>query len=197
VGAGRLISVRLTPFRAFYARVSQRAGLQFNEIGCYVAFFDDMMVALEAYPETYVTLEILGVDDVGDVLDVEDEGTFEVKLTNNGPLNLTGVTVRIDGKNGAKVKDNNILAEFKSDFVWNNQGRELPTINGDGGELVVPMSVGPFGFKAPAEPSQDEKVLVKATLQAWDGDLSRIMINHSNPHRDVPAGTYSAKVHRD
>ena len=162
-----------------------------------MAFFDDMMVALEAYPETYVTLEILGVDGVGDEVDVNDEGTFEVKLTNNGPLNLTGVTVRIDGKNGAQVKDNNLLAEFKSDFVWNNQGRELPTINGDGGELIIPIGVGPFEFKAPAESSRDEKVLVKATLQAWDGDLSRIMIDHSNPHRDVPEGTYSAKVHRD
>jgi hypothetical protein len=144
-----------------------------------------------------MTLEILGIDGVGQVVDVDDEGTFEVKLTNNGPLNVTGVTVRIDGLNGAEVKDNNILAEYKSDFVWDNQGGERPTINGHGGELIVPMSVGPFGFKAPARPSRDEKVLVKATLEDWNGDISHIMINHSDPHPDVPEGTYSAKVTRE
>jgi hypothetical protein len=195
VGVGRLVSVRLTACSPFYARVSQRAGLQFNEMGCYVAFFDDMMVALKAYPETYVTLEIINVRGVGDVVNVNNEGTFKVKLTNNGPLNLTGVTVRIDGVNGTSVKDNNILAEFESEFVWDNQGGERPTINGHG-ELTVPMNIEPFGFKAPATPSQEEETLIKATLEFWDGDISHIMNNHSDPHLDVPRGTYSAKVKR-
>jgi hypothetical protein len=193
VGVGRLVSVRLTPGSAVWARVSQRAGLQFNERGCYVAFFDDMLVALEAYPETYVTLEIIDVvaEDEGEVVNVRDEWTFKVKLTNNGPLNLTGVTVRIDGVNGATVKAEGAAAQFASEFVWDLTPR--PTINGDGGELIVPVTSLPFHFKAPATP-QDEKTLVKATLEHWDGDLSRIMINHSDPHRQVPKGTYSAAV---
>jgi hypothetical protein len=162
-------------------------------MGSYVAFFDDMLVALEAYPETYVTLEIIDVvieEEDGDVFNEGDEAAFKVKLTNSGPLNLTGVTVRIDGVHGATVKKEGAAAQFEDEFVYDLTPR--PTINGDGGELIVPINQS-FHFKAPAEP-QDEKTLVKATLERWDGDLSRIMINHSEPHREVPKGTYSAAV---
>jgi hypothetical protein len=165
-------------------------------MGTYVAFFDDMLVALESYPETYVTLEIIDVeieDGDGDHLNVNDKAAFMVKLTNSGPLNLTDVTVRIDGVHGATVKSEGAAAQFQDYFVWDLSRR--PTINGDGGELIVPMGSVPFQFKAPAE-EQDEKTLVKATLEHWDGDLSRIMINHSDPHREVPKGTYSDAVER-
>jgi hypothetical protein len=163
-------------------------------MGSYVAFFDDMLVALEAYPETYVTLEIIDVviEEGEDVVNVNDEATFKVKLTNSGPLNLTDVTVRIDGVHGATVKKEGAAAQFEEDFVYDLTPR--PTINGDGGELILPPTQS-FHFKAPAE-EQDEKTLVKATLERWDGDLSRIMINHSEPHRQVPKGTYTAAVER-
>jgi hypothetical protein len=147
-------------------------------------FFDDMTDAVEAYPETYVDLEIIDVSIPGDVLNVEEVGFFKVRITNRGPLHLTGVTLRVSGQNGATVRAG-LGMPFVSSFI----SAELPTVDAHGGsqELSLPA------FTAPAD-AQDSKTLVKATLEDWDADLNHILIGHSDPHRDAPKGTYAAAV---
>ena len=70
-----------------------------------MAFFDEMTAALETYPVTEVLLEIVDVVFPENVLNVGEEATFKVKVTNTGPLNLTGVTLRIKGQHGATLKN--------------------------------------------------------------------------------------------
>ncbi len=152
-----------------------------------MAYFDDMNAALEAYPLTDVQLEIVDVTFPGSALNTGETGTFRVQVTNTGPLNLTGVTVRVTGQNGATVANNSILSPFVSDFIT----QELPTIAAHGGSQ---LSVGsPLKFKAPAG-AQASKTLVKATLEAWDANLDHILLSHSDPMRDGPKGTYAAQV---
>lgn len=152
-----------------------------------MAYFDDMQAALEAYPLTDVQLEIVDVTFPGSALNTGEVGTFRVKVTNTGPLNLTGVTVRVTGQNGAKVANNGAAAPFVSDFIT----QELPTIGGHGGSQ---LSVGsPLKFLAP-NGAQASKTLVKATLEAWDANLDHILLSHSDPMSDGPKGTYAAAV---
>ncbi|MBC7995966.1 MAG: hypothetical protein H7Z15_22285 [Rhizobacter sp.] len=152
-----------------------------------MAYFDDMTAALAAYPLTDVQLEIVDVTFPGTALNTGETGSFRVKVTNTGPLNLTGVTVRVSGQNGATVANNSVIAPFVSDFIT----QELPTISAHGGSQ---LSVGsPLKFKAPTG-AQASKTLVKATLEAWDANFDHILLGHSDPLRDGPKGTYAAQV---
>lgn len=100
------------------------------------AYFDTMADELAAYPMTDVKLEIVDVITPGSVLNVGEEPSFYVRVTNTGPLRLTGVTVRVRGQNGATVKHGGALAQFASDFVSD----ELPPINAHGVRCSVPAA---------------------------------------------------------
>lgn len=148
--------------------------------------FDEMTTATETYPVTHVVLTIVDVVTPGSALNVNEVSTFRVQVTNTGPLNLTGVTVRVRGQNGATVANNGAIAPFVSEFVT----QEFSPVNAHGGSQ---LSVGsPLKFKAPGI-AQASKALVKATLEAWDADLNHILLSHSDP-LDPPKGTYTAQV---
>ena len=151
-----------------------------------MAIFDQITTELETYPQTYVVLEIIDVGIPGDVLNVNDIASFKIRVINNGPLHLTGVTLRVSGQNGAKVRAG-VGAEWVSSYI----SPELPMINahnaGDPYELGLPY------FLAPAT-TQDSKTLVKVTLEDWNANWDHILIGHSDPHRDEPKGTYADAV---
>lgn len=151
-----------------------------------MAFFDDMNEALKVYPETSVKLEIIEVEFPGDALNTADTANFRVRVSNTGPLELTGVTLRISGHNGATVANNSAVSPFVAEFVT----QELPTI---GGHTGVQQTVGsPLKFRAPAG-AQPSKNLVRATLEGWNATLNHILIGHSDPLDTVKA-TYAAEV---
>ena len=147
-----------------------------------MSVFDQMVTDLEAYPETSVVLEIVDVSLDGDVLNEDEIAFFKVRVTNNGPLDLTDVTLKVDGRNGATVRPG-LGADFVSDFT----SSALPTIRGHGGtqELSLPA------FQAPS--AQPSKTLVNVTLAAWNAKLDHILIGHSDPV-DVPKGIFAAEV---
>jgi hypothetical protein len=154
-----------------------------------MTFFDDMTRALSEYPLTDVDIEIVEVALIGSALNVGEFGQFRVKVTNRGPLNLTGVTLHVYGLNGATVANNGVIAPFVSDFVT----QELPTIAAHGGTQV---SVGsPLKFRAPSAP-QPARTLVRATLETWDANLDHILVGHSDPMPAGPRGSYAAEVRR-
>lgn len=152
-----------------------------------MAYFDDMAKAVEDYPVTDVVLEIIEVSIPGDALNEGEQGTFRVKVTNNGPLNLTGVTVRVRAQNGATVANNGAISPFVSEFVT----QELPTITAHGGSQTTVG--GALKFKAPAG-SQDSKTLIKATLEDWNANFDRILNGHSRALPDTPKGTFATAV---
>ena len=179
-----------------------------------MAFFDDMTTALQDYPASNVVIEIIDVVlSSGNVLNTLEQASFKVKVRNNGPLNLTGVTLRIKGVNGAKLKSNGIavppvvvlpigartpaaslgartpappLGQFVDEIV----SKVLPTIGGHVGFQTTET----FTMKAPADatvgPAEN---LVKASLEAWDAELAHILVGHSDPQGAVN-GFYSAVV---
>ena len=149
-------------------------------------FFDDMTDALAIYPETSVKLEIVEVDFVDEALNTLETATFRVQVSNSGPLELTNVTLRIKGLNGATVANNGAAAPFVSEFVT----QELPTIAGHEG---VEKTVGsPLKLKAPS-PAQPSRNLVSATLEGWNANLNHILNSHSDPLATVKT-TFATEV---
>lgn len=149
--------------------------------------FNEMTTAVETYPVANVTLEIVDVTFPGNALNIIEEGKFKVKVTNNGPLVLTGVTLKIKGLNGATVKDNGVLAQFVSEFVT----QPLPTLAGHAGSQT-PQFTSLLSFKAPGAPHASRN-LFQATLEAWDCNTDHIMNGHSDPLDTVKA-SYAAEV---
>jgi hypothetical protein len=129
----------------------------------------------------------------GDVLNVNEEGSFRVKITNNGLMNLLNVTLEIKtvGDNGALVKTGGGGVDYGDEFITG----EIEKVNGDGGsELVPPSEQSKFRFKAPSDHSDQQVVeLFKAVLHDWNADLKRILNAHTDPLPTVKV-TYAKKL---
>ena len=143
-----------------------------------MTFFQDMTDAVATYPEDYVDLEIVDVTYPGSVLNVNDEGSFRVRVTNRGALRLNGLTLKVTGRNGALVANNGAISPFVDEFVT----QPLPQIAAHGGSEETVGS--PLKFRAPGS-AQDAKNLIKVTLDAWDPDLDHILLAHSDPLETV------------
>ena len=169
--------------------------------------FDEFTTAVATYPETNVGIDVIDVAfSSGTALNVNEEATFKVKITNNGPLDLTDVTVRIKGINGAKLKGSLVSnpnpnlnpptiaspsrAATVGPYVDEIVSTSIALVGGHGGSKVTEV----FTFKAPANDSNGSaKTLVKASLDGWNGSLNHILIGHSDPLESVN-GTYQSVV---
>lgn len=155
-----------------------------------MALFDDMTNEVATYPVNNVTLEIVDVTFPGSVLNTREEGTFRVKVSNKGPLNLNNVKVRITGKNGATVAGNGAVTTFVSELVT----LPMATIGGHVGTGIVPDDpTRPLKFKAPQD-EQGRKTLLAATIDAWDADFDHMLVDHSDPLPDAPKGLFESEV---
>jgi hypothetical protein len=71
-----------------------------------VTFIDDFASAVSSYPSTSVTLSIVDVavqTGTTGAVNVNEVWKYQVRVANNGHLNMTGVTLHIEGQNGAQV----------------------------------------------------------------------------------------------
>jgi hypothetical protein len=150
-----------------------------------MAFFDDMTQALETYPQTNVDIEIIDFKPAnGKALNVDEVATFAVKVTNRGPLNLTNVRLLLKALNAK-------LIGVAGQPVDSKHSATLAEIHGNGGAKITET----FSLKAPSKPTKQGKTedLVKVTLDAWDANLDRILIDHSNA-LDSPSAVKAAEV---
>jgi hypothetical protein len=149
-----------------------------------MSVIDDLTTAVETYPKSNVQIQIEDVEFPGDVLNVDEEGSFKVRVTNNGPLNLTDVTVKLKGLNGAQVRVGPPIIGYADESEAN-----INDVAGDGGSV---LSATLF-FKAPGKPSQSAEDLFKVTLHDWNANLDRILNDHTDPVGAVN-DVYTAEV---
>ena len=158
--------------------------------GAAEAFFNDFRAAMHDYPEQFVELEIVEVDFPGDVLNIRELGSFKVQLTNNGLLDMTDVTLKVQGLAGTLVKTGGA-----ADFDYREEltiGMDSETIVGQGGVSLTQGSK--LQFKAPAGTKPAGTQLFKATIAGWNGSLARLLNSHSHEEDVAPTGTYSNQV---
>jgi hypothetical protein len=167
--------------------------------------FDEFTTAVATYPETNVAIGIVEVAFTsGNALNISEDATFKVKVTNNGPLDLTDVTVRVKALNGAKLKApltpapnptpvpvaRTQAAATVIGLVDDLVSEAIPLVRGHGGTGTTEI----FTFKAPANDSNgNTRNLVKASLEGWNGSLNHMLLGHSDPLESVN-GIYGTVV---
>ena len=137
--------------------------------------------AMNRYPQDETTIEIINVAKVGDPGDTDvnerEVWEFHVKLTNNGHVDMTNVSLHILGLNGAKVR------ETPADTF--EEGMIVGDLNPVGGGGVSTSRA--FQFKAPAEEKPAGTQLLHAHVQAWncEGGFDHFFSNHTKDDNEA------------
>ena len=66
--------------------------------------FNQYTAAIETYPDDNVEIAIANVQYPGAVLNPHESGTFDVQITNNGPVTVRDLTLHVSGENGTLVR---------------------------------------------------------------------------------------------
>ncbi len=152
-----------------------------------MAYFDDFANAVAAYPSLSVTLSIvdLVVQPPGTPVSVNinEVWAFQVRVANNGHLNLTGVALHVEGQNGATVG-----TAAAGPFSASIFPAPLAAVNAHSSQDTVNLF-----FKAPAVAKPAGTALVRVHISTFDANLDHPLIGHSG-HADPPAGTHAAQV---
>ena len=154
-----------------------------------MAFLDDFQKAVEVYPAFNVTLSIVDLAPVPpatpNAINIDEVWSFQVRVRNNGNLNMTNVLLRLQGLNGATISTNS-AGPFSPFLNFGNL-----TLNAHGGQQDT---VNLF-FKAPDKIKPAGTQLVSATIGGYDANLNHILIDHTFGSAAGPTGSYNAQVH--
>lgn len=149
-------------------------------------YFDAYTAAIESYPDDNVDIKILidASDIPGTVLNQHEIATFNAELTNNGPVTMQQVQLRITGLNGTGVRftddtNGSFVTEIVTDIgavddVQHHQTMQIrPAANGD----------KPLQFKAPGPMTSAD--LVEVSLADWKANMDHINDVHSKGTTNV------------
>lgn len=153
-----------------------------------MAFFEDYAAAIQSYPDSEVTIQLIEVTVPGDALNVNEQGSFRVQVTNRGALIMDNVILKVRGLAGTEVKQNGAAAQFVNEF--NSSDGQVPQIPARGGVAVV--TGGPFRFEAPGAPRNLQE-LVEVTLAGWNPSEENLLVSNSRGSAAVRAA-YSDRV---
>lgn len=152
-----------------------------------MAYFDDFEEAIESYPADSVVLSIVDRAPVAPAtagaVNVNEVWSFQVRVANNGPLNMTNVALHIEGQNGAQVG-----TAAAGPFTASILPPALAAVNGHSTQDSVN-----YFLRAPAVIKPAGTSLVRAHISGWDANLDHVLNSHSG-HADPPAGSYADQV---
>ena len=141
---------------------------------------DGLVSDINAYPATHLELAIEEVEFPDSQLNVNEIGTFKVRVTNRGPLDVANLQLTITGENGTLVAQNIFGSPFASSITTVPMG----VVGGHGGSVVTPGE--PYKFRAPSTP-RSRQDLVKVTIGPWNGLFTHMLNAHSDPNESVQA----------
>jgi uncharacterized repeat protein (TIGR01451 family) len=150
---------------------------------------DDIKDAVEAYPTSYVKLEIVDIVKDGDIVNTGEEVRFHVRVTNDGPMTMKDVRLKAVAKNGTEVKSGSAAAVFGATALGSTI---IDTLGGHGGSNEVSL----FVLEAPNVAKPDGTLLVEVTVEEYNLLWDHILIGHSDP-TTTPKATFSSSVEVD
>jgi hypothetical protein len=154
-------------------------------------YFDSFTTAIETYPDDNVELEIVDVSFPGSALNEHEVGNFNVRVTNNGPVTLKDVQLKITGLNGTLVGGTGSPASLVTSFTT-DKGDLDDVVEGHSKKLpLTVIGIAPLSFKAPGASALEE--LIEITLDNWYPDFEHIYTDHTTASTKVSA-TFSHKV---
>ncbi|MBK8195075.1 MAG: hypothetical protein IPK76_18380 [Lewinellaceae bacterium] len=147
-------------------------------------YFDDFAAGVSAYPAASVQLSIVDVNPPGTAINVNENVLFQVRIRNNGHLNLTGVTLHVIGINGVEVSRTGGAGTFGTLFT------SLPiNINAHSSQDTVN-----FFFRSSAVRPAGT-ALVRAHIAGYDVNLTDLLTNHTGHPNPLTEATFAAQVH--
>jgi len=156
-----------------------------------MGLLSEIAAAVETYPREYLEIEIFEVDWPGTVIDVNEDVTFRVRVSNSGPLDVDELEVLIEGLNGAQVKNANAHAQWTDSFVLTGVIPPVPAHSAtDPGP--VEMTSGDLHFRA-TRPARNAKDLVRVSVAGWASDFGHIFGGHTRADAEAK-DAYSATV---
>lgn len=150
-----------------------------------MGILDDIASAAQSYPVDNVDLEVVEIQFPGSALNTNEEGSFRVRVINNGPVRLKDVVVRVRARNGLEVKSNNAIATFGDEIEVHFRDDIEPGDSGTSGGSV-------FHFRAP-NASQPVRNLIRLTMKEWKVDLNSISESEQGPSSE-PVGIWAEEV---
>jgi hypothetical protein len=151
-----------------------------------MAYFDDFAKAVNDYASISVTLSIVDVvvqTGTSGSININEVWAFHVRVSNQGQLNMVGVTLHIEGQNGAVVSKT-AAGPWSPSIISGSL-----TVHAHG----TPQDTEKLFFKAPGAVKAAGTALVRAHIQTFDANLDHILNDHSG-YVDPPAGTFKAQV---
>ena len=153
-------------------------------------FWDDYAHAVQNYVDNYVRIVIDRVSFTDDVVNTDETGLYEVRITNHGPLRMGNVSIRFRGLNGTLVKGGAAIAQYESEWVFPDMVDQI----GPGRSHRIGTSGDDdthqyLHFKAPSQPA-DEQDLLEVVVEDFDADLEPL----HNRNNGGGSGTWSAEV---
>ena len=131
-------------------------------------FFTQFGDAMGVYLRDHVNLDFVQVIAPGTAINKDEQVQFKIRITNNGPLTLENVQLRIKGEQDTLVRQTSWgawVGEFNAGSL---------TVNGDGSQESATFYFKPTRVVDPAA------LLVSANISQWNGSLRRLLDGYSN-----------------
>ncbi|WP_154792762.1 DUF11 domain-containing protein [Occultella kanbiaonis] len=153
-----------------------------------MSLLDDLVTAIEDYPHTDLTLEIIEVDPEGDSINVGETGTFTVQVTNSGALTVRNLVLTATGRSGVEVAG----AGAGQPFAHTALSNTFDVLPGHQPGQPIRMPGSRMRFSAPGR-AKAETDLIEVSVESWDTDFDHMTGAHSK--EDAAAkGVYRAEV---
>ena len=148
-----------------------------------MSFLQNFADAVANYPVDSVTVSIVDVfGPTAGWVHANRVVPFQVRVANNGHLNMTNVSLHIEALNGALVSS----VETGPFFTGITFG--ALTVNGGASQDTATLY-----FKAPSVTKPAGTTMLRAHIGDWDANLDHMFDNHTN-HAPLPEGAYSVEV---
>jgi hypothetical protein len=136
-----------------------------------MGLLSDLVKAVEAYPHEYLTIEIVDIDPaVGDTINEDEDVSFDIQISNSGPLDVQRLELKVEGLNGTQVKQSGAAAQFVP-FFTTTPGY-LPDVRAhSANEPPVVYINAHFTRSAPTSGAKD---LVRVSVFNWTSNSEHI-----------------------
>lgn len=142
-----------------------------------MSVIDDLNTAVADYANSDCDIKIVGFSvttgSSTTTLNPKEYFQYQVKVSNNGKLNMKNVKIRVNGSDWAKVALSGSTGVFDKTALLD----PTPPINIDPGQS---FTTGFFrGYATAGTPSSATEVIVTAQIDGWDAELDSILNDSS------------------
>lgn len=154
---------------------------------------DDLLNDINAYPADNVVITITNFQGPGSHVNINEVWSFNVRVQNNGQLNLRNLQLHIEGSQWASVRLGSPVGCLPDPFGFSNSVVSTP----QDVDAHSTVTFGPFCMRAnvaTANQGQVNEDLFSVHIYSYDANLSHILNGHSH-HTSNPEARKHLHIH--